>query len=65
MPNYQFGKIYTIRCLNAPNVYVGSTIQTLAVRMGEHRRAYKMNQVLGLRKEIVKDISEWYIELFE
>ena len=65
MPNYQFGKIYTIRCLNDPNVYVGSTIQTLAVRMGGHRRAYKMNQVLGLHKEIVKDISEWYIELFE
>ena len=46
-------------------MYVGSTIQTLAVRMGEHRRDYKINKVLGLHREIVKDISEWYIELFE
>ena len=65
MPNYQFGKTYTIRCLNDPNVYVGSRIQTLAVRMGGHRRAYKINQVLGKNKEIVKDISEWKIELHE
>ena len=65
MPNYQSGKIYTIRCLSSPEIYVGSTIQTLAVRMGGHRRSYKINQVLGLHKEIIKDISEWYIELHE
>ena len=47
MPNYQSGKIYTIRCLSSPEIYVGSTIQTLAVRMGGHRRSYTMNQILG------------------
>jgi len=65
MPNYQLGKIYTIRSLSSPEVYVGSTIQNLVVRMAKHRQDYKINKILGLHKEIVKDISEWYIEIFE
>jgi len=65
MPNYQLGKIYTIRSLSSPDIYVGSTIQSLAVRMGGHRKAYVQNKVLGKNKEIVKDISEWKIELHE
>ena len=65
MPDYSKGKIYTIRCLNDPNVYVGSTIQSLAVRMGVHRIDYEKNKILGRNKEIVKDISEWKIELYE
>jgi len=65
MPDYSKGKIYTIRCLNDPNVYVGSTIQSLAVRMGGHRKHYYKNNVLGKNKEIVKDINEWKIELHE
>ena len=65
MPDYSKGVIYTIRCLNDPNVYVGSTIQPLSVRMGGHRSSYVKNKVLGLNKEIVKDINEWKIELHE
>jgi len=65
MPDYSKGKIYTIRCLNDPNVYVGSTIQSLAVRMGGHRKAYVENKVLGLNKEIVTNIDDWKIELHE
>jgi len=65
MPNYQSGKIYTIRSLSSPEIYVGSTIQSLARRMSAHRRDYKRNQVLGLHKHIITDISEWYIELYE
>jgi len=65
MPDYSKGKIYTVRCLNDPNVYVGSTIQSLAVRMGQHRKNYTKNKVLGRNKEIVTNISEWYIELYE
>jgi len=65
MPNYQLGKIYTIRSLSSPDIYVGSTIQSLAVRMGGHRRTYEKNKGLGKNKEIVKDISEWNIELHE
>jgi len=65
MPDYSKGKIYTIRCLNDPNVYVGSTIQSLAVRMGQHRKSYYKNEELGCRKEIIKNINEWKIELHE
>jgi hypothetical protein len=65
MPNYQFGKIYTIRSLSSPEIYVGSTIQTLAVRMGGHRSDYVKNKGLGKYKEIVKDIYDWKIELYE
>jgi len=65
MPDYSKGVIYTIRCLNDPNVYVGSTIQKLSVRMGGHRSSYVQNKVLGLNKEIVKDINDWKIELHE
>jgi len=65
MPDYSKGVIYTIRCLNDPNVYVGSTIQSLSVRMGGHRKAYVKNKVLGLNKEIVKNIDDWKIELYE
>ena len=65
MPDYSKGKIYTIRCLNDPNVYVGSTIQSLAVRMGGHRIDYKKNKILGRNKEIVKDFNDWKIELHE
>ena len=65
MPNYQLGKIYTIRSLSSPEIYVDSTIQSLALRMGGHRKAYVQSKVLGKNKEIVKDISEWKIELHE
>jgi len=65
MPDYSKGKIYTIRCLNDPNIYVGSTIQSLAVRMGGHRKDYAKNKVLGINKEIVKNINDWKIELHE
>ena len=65
MPDYSKGKIYTIRSLNDPNIYVGSTIQSLAVRMGGHRLDYAKNKVLGHHKEIVIDINDWKIELHE
>ena len=65
MPDYSKGKIYTIRSLNDPNVYVGSTIQSLAVRMGGHRKSYEKNKVLGLNKDIVININDWKIELHE
>jgi len=65
MPNYQLGKIYTIRSLSSPEIYVGSTIQSLAARMGGHRKAYVQNKGLGKNKEIVQDIFEWKIELHD
>ena len=63
--DYQKGKIYTVRSLTSPEIYVGSTIQTLDVRMVGHRKDWKNNVVLGKKKDIVKDIDDWFIELYE
>ena len=63
--DYSKGKIYVVKSLTSPEIYVGSTIQTLADRMYCHRNDWKKNEVLGRNKEIVKDINVWYIELYE
>jgi hypothetical protein len=66
MPDYSQGKIYTIRCRNDPSlIYVGSTIQSLAKRFGEHRRHSKQekNKKTLLYNEI-EDWDDWYIELY-
>jgi len=65
MVNYQLGKIYTVRSLTSPEIYVGSTCMILCKRMALHRNNWKNNTVLGKNKDIVKDINEWYIELYE
>ena len=65
MVNYKLGKIYTVRSLTSPEIYVGSTCMILCKRMAVHRSNWKYNIVLGKNKEIVKDINEWYIELYE
>jgi len=65
MVNYQLGKIYTIRSLTSPEIYVGSTTAPLCKRMAQHRDKWKLNLVLGRNKEIVKNISDWFIELYE
>ncbi len=66
MPDYQQGKIYTIRCKTDINlVYVGSTINSLTRRWYNHkqdcnRRQSKINTTM---KEI--GIDYFYIELYE
>ena len=65
MVNYQLGKIYTIRSLTSPEIYIGSTCMILCKRMAVHRNNWKNGIVLGRNKEIVKNINEWYIELYE
>jgi len=42
MPDYSKGKIYIIRSYQTDKVYIGSTTQTLAQRLGKHRRALKL-----------------------
>lgn len=68
MPDYSKGKIYTIRNRNDDTkVYVGSTIQPLAVRFGGHKRRSndeKKNHY-KLYVEVNNDWSNWYIELYE
>jgi len=68
MPDYSKGKIYTIRNRNDDSkVYVGSTIQSLAVRLGGHKRD-SLKDICMNRKlyiEVNNDWSNWYIELYE
>ena len=59
MPNYQNGKVYSIRSLSRPElIYIGSTTQTLSQRMTGHRR-----DTCACREII--DIGDAYIELIE
>ena len=41
MPDYSKGKIYCLRSHQTDDVYIGSTIQSLAKRKGAHISAYK------------------------
>ena len=66
------GKIYAIRSHQTDQIYVGSTTQTLAQRLGSHRRNYKEYLSGKITKgrgicssfEILKYGDE-YIELLE
>ena len=62
MPNYQQGKIYSIRSVSRPDlIYIGSTTQQLSKRMGGHRRKRKYN----CSSTIIIDIGDAYIELIQ
>ncbi len=68
MPDYSKGKIYTIRNRNEhAKIYVGSTIQSLAVRFSGHKRNSKTEKCINykLYVEINNDWDNWYIELYE
>ena len=61
MPNFQLGKVYSVRSLSRPElIYIGSTTQSLAKRMGQHRKA--SNKCAS--REIIA-IGDAYIELIE
>jgi hypothetical protein len=64
MPDYSKGKIYTLRCRNDISIiYVGSTIQPLAVRFGGHKcdsKRYSNHQLYSK----IEDWNDWYIELY-
>jgi hypothetical protein len=68
MPDYQQGKIYTIRCRTDDTmIYVGSTTQSLAKRWGGHKVASKKKteQNFLIYKKINDNWDNWYIELYE
>ena len=68
MPNYQDGKIYTIRNKNDTSlIYVGSTTQPLFKRFYEHKSLYKNKLKFPNIKlyAIVEDWDDWHIELYE
>ena len=65
MPDYQNGKIYTIRCRSDNTlIYVGSTIATLSRRLAEHRSTSKTSNQ-KLYQSVNGNWSDWYIELYE
>lgn len=63
MSVYQNGKIYTLRCKNNNEIYVGSTIQPLYKRFFGHKTNSK-NSDCKLYT-FVEDWNDWYIELYE
>lgn len=66
MPDYSKGKIYTIRCKNDPSlIYVGSTIQPLSKRWGEHKTTSLRHPNYLIYSTINNDWDNWYIELYE
>ena len=65
MPDYNKGKIYTIRFNNSNEIYIGSTIQSLAVRFGEHKRKSNSSVYKLIKNKYNNDWSVCYIELYE
>ena len=68
MPDYSKGKIYTIRSIyDNTLIYVGSTIQSLAVRWGGHKRNSKTEKDKNtlIYRTINDEWENWYIELYE
>ena len=62
---YMRGKIYTIRChYDDSLIYVGSTIDTLAKRIGGHKTK-SIKATYPLYQTINNDWDNWYIELYE
>ena len=68
MKDYSNGKIYCLRSHQTPDIYIGSTLQPLSHRMGNHKREYKKwvngksNYVTSY--ELIKH-DDCYIELLE
>jgi hypothetical protein len=68
MPNYQDGRIYTVRCRKDDTlIYVGSTTQPLAKRWGEHKKASRTEKCQNrlIYKTINGNWTDWFIELYE
>lgn len=65
MPNYANGKIYTIRFYNSNEIYIGSTIQSLAVRFGGHKRQKNTSIYYLVNSKYNDNWDECYYELFE
>jgi hypothetical protein len=66
MPDYNKGKVYTIRCRTDDTlIYVGSTIQSLPMRWGGHKSKSKKYNTRKLYQSINDNWDDWYIELYE
>jgi hypothetical protein len=65
MPEYSNGKIYTIRFHNSNEIYIGSTIQSLAARFGGHKSGNSKSVKHIIDTEYNGDWSVCYYELYE
>ena len=66
MPDYSKGKIYSVRFFDNDNlIYVGSTVQPLAVRFGEHKRDLKCSLYQYIQENYNNDFKVCCIELIE
>jgi hypothetical protein len=67
MPDYQNGKVYTIRChIHKELIYVGSTTKTLCARWSNHKADMKRNPNTLLYSKIIEiGVDNFYIELYE
>jgi hypothetical protein len=64
MPDYSKGKIYSIRSHQTDDIYIGSTVTTLSLRLSEHKSKYKHNILSSASRELLK-YDDVYIELIE
>ena len=60
MPDYKNGKIYKIVCYDTDEVYIGSTVQDLEIRLNEHKKPTN-----GCCSKQIIDRNNYYIELLE
>jgi hypothetical protein len=68
MKDYGKGKIYTIRCRTDDTlIYVGSTVQPLSKRLGNHKTISKKEEYKNwlIYKTINGDWNNWHIELYK
>ncbi len=65
MPDYNNGKIYTIRFHDSNEIYIGSTTQSLAVRFGGHKRTDNSAVYRLINDKYDGNWEECYYELYE
>ena len=63
MPDYNNGKIYTIRSYKTEKFYIGSTCQELCRRFSKHKTAYLHN--IKITSRLLFEHGDSYIELLE
>jgi hypothetical protein len=68
MPNYQNGKIYTIRSFQTNDIYIGSTVEQLSKRFNKHKVKYnqwKKGTYRNTTSFQILNYEDAYIELLE
>ena len=66
MPDYSKGQIYSVRFYDNDNIiYIGSTVQALAVRFGAHKRNSQCSLYQYIQEKYNNDFKACYIELIE